>query len=39
VPDGFALSSKYSYVIAFDTKNTTGTLRYSLGKAQSSWIF
>lgn len=39
VPDGFSPSSKYTYKIALDSKNTSGTLRYEIGNASSSWTF
>lgn len=39
VPDGFAPNSKYAYKVSFDTRNTTGTLRYIVGKSTTSWKY
>lgn len=39
IPRDFARSSTYQYKISFDTRNTTGLLKYSVGQAMSSWRF
>jgi hypothetical protein len=39
IPRGRAPSSHYAYKVAFDARNTGGTLRYQVGSVINSWKF
>jgi hypothetical protein len=39
IPRSFAANQHYVYKVAFDTRNTTGTLHYRVGSADNSWRY